>query len=222
MDELNQRIQNCRLCPRLVEHRETVARTKRRAYREWDYWGQPVPSFGHLEARLLIVGLAPAAHGANRTGRMFTGDSSGDLLYATLYKYGFCSQPHSRDVHDGLSLDQTYITAALHCVPPQNRPLKSEILNCRRHLKEELALLTEVRVVVALGAIAWRAYLDSRQELGRRLPSPLPRFAHGAEVRLHPMTVLLASYHPSRQNTQTGRLTVEMFETVFRRAQQCQ
>jgi len=222
LDELNQRIQNCRVCPRLVEHRETVARTKRRAYREWDYWGQPVPSFGHSEARLLIVGLAPAAHGANRTGRMFTGDSSGDLLYATLCKYGLSSQSHSSDVQDGLSLNETYITAALHCVPPQNRPLKSEILNCRRHLTEELALLKEVRVVVALGAIAWRAYLDSWQELGRSLPSPLPRFAHGAASTLDKTTVLLGSYHPSRQNTQTGRLTTEMFETIFQRAaQQC-
>jgi len=216
--ELNHQILNCRACPRLVEHRENVARTKRRAYLDWDYWGQPVPSFGTVRARFLIVGLAPGAHGANRTGRIFTGDSSGDLLYATLYNCGFSNQPHSRNIDDGLLLYDTYITAALHCVPPQNKPLRNEILTCQRYLTQELALLEQVRVVVALGGIAWKAYLDSWLELGRHLPSPLPTFGHNKETTLDGRILLIGSYHPSRQNTQTGRLTVEMFESVFRGA----
>ena len=210
----------CRLCPRLVEHREQIARTKRRAYLDWDYWGKAVPSFGTSKARLLVVGLAPGAHGANRTGRIFTGDSSGDLLYSTLYRQGFSNQPHSRDKNDGLELYDTYITAALHCVPPQNKPHREEILTCQPFLAGELEILDRIGVIVALGGIAWKAALDSWVAIGGRVPSPRPKFGHGHESELGEKTLLIGSYHPSRQNTQTGRLTTEMFESVFSRARQ--
>lgn len=218
LSDLNHQILNCRNCPRLVDYREQVAWTKRRAYLDWDYWGQPVPSLGSESAQLLIVGLAPGAHGANRTGRIFTGDSSGNFLYATLFHYGFCNQPHSTHVEDGLELIDTYITAALHCVPPQNKPLRSELHACRNYLRQELVLFEKAKVVVALGGIAWKACLDTWKEVGRSLPSPLPRFGHKAEFMLDKRTLVIGSYHPSRQNTQTGRLTVEMFQSVFERA----
>lgn len=220
LDRLQKRIVDCRLCPRLVSYREQVARKKRRAYQDWDYWGRPVPSFGSARARLLIVGLAPGAHGANRTGRMFTGDSSGEFLYGTLHRFGFCNQPQSRSQEDGLRLQDAYITAALHCVPPANKPAREELARCRRYLCDELLLLKQVRVVVALGRIAWEAYLTARQELDWPLPSPRPRFRHGAEYTLDPRTTLLASYHPSQQNTRTGVLTSEMFDAIFRRTRE--
>ena len=201
-----------------MEHRQHIARVKRRAYLEWEYWGKPVPSFGDHDPRLLIVGLAPGAHGANRTGRIFTGDSSGDLLYRTLHSQGFCNQPTSESRNDGLVLYGTYITAALHCVPPQNKPLTEEIRNCRNYLLEELTLLQNIRVVVALGTIAWRAFWDSYHTVAGTSPSPRPKFGHGTETDVGPGTTLIGSYHPSRQNTQTGRLSPAMFEAVFRRA----
>jgi uracil-DNA glycosylase family 4 len=220
LEELQERIIRCRRCERLVEFRERVAAEKRRAYRTWDYWGKPVPSFGDALSRLLIVGLAPGAHGANRTGRMFTGDSSGDFLYSTLQRFGFCSQSTSTHRKDGLSLKGCYITAALHCVPPSNRPQAAEAKRCREFLVEELRLLDQVEVVVALGQIAWDGYLRARRQMGKPVDRPKPRFGHGAEFRLDKCTILLGSYHPSRQNTQTGRLTQNMFDSVFRRARE--
>ena len=164
------------------------------------------------------MGLAPGAHGANRTGRMFTGDRSGDFLYVTLHRFGFCNYPSSQFRGDGLCLYETYITAAVHCAPPQNRPLREELNQCRCYLKQELLLLKKVRVIIALGMIAWKAYLRSRQELGQATPRPLPKFIHGASYRLDDVTWAITSYHPSQQNTQTGRLTKEMFNQVFKTA----
>lgn len=207
----------CRKCPRLVRYREEVARTKRRAFRECAYWGRPVPGFGDPYARLLIVGLAPAAHGGNRTGRMFTGDRSGDFLYARLYEAGFASQPTSVNVNDGLELRDVYISAAARCAPPDNRPLPEELRNCAGYLEEEFAILRP-RAVLALGAIAFHAYL--RLLVKRKLidSSATYAFSHGAEFKLPgDLPHLFASYHPSQQNTQTGRLTPAMFEAVLRR-----
>jgi uracil-DNA glycosylase family 4 len=215
--ELREAVIECRRCPRLVRYREEVARVKRRAYLDWTYWGRPVPGFGDAHAKLLIVGLAPGAHGSNRTGRMFTGDRSGDFLYAQLYRSGFASQPTSRDAEDGLTLRGAYISAVARCAPPDNKPLPSEILHCSSYLEKELDLLRP-RVVLALGAIAFDSYL---RLLVRRsgLPSKAPySFAHGAEIALpQPLPRLFASYHPSQQNTQTGRLTPAMFYSVLRR-----
>ena len=218
LEELQERIIGCQRCERLVEFREKVAAEKRRAYRTWDYWGKPVPSFGDALGHLLIVGLAPGAHGANRTGRMFTGDSSGDFLYSTLQRFGFCNQPTSNHRNDGLELKECYITAALHCVPPSNKPLAEEASCCRDFLVEELRLLHQVKVVIALGQIAWDGYLRARMQMGKPAGRPKPRFCHSGEFRLDEDTILLGSYHPSRQNTQTGRLTQDMFDSVFRRA----
>ena len=219
-ERLQKEILRCSACPRLVAHREKVAREKRRAHRNWIYWGKPVPSFGSHRARLLILGLAPAAHGANRTGRMFTGDRSGDLLYATLARFGFSNQSTSQHREDGLRLRDTYITAAIHCAPPGNRPSREEKNRCRPYLLRELELLRNLRVVVALGGIAFSTYLSARRELGQDLPRPLPRFGHGHSHPFEEGTVLIASYHPSQQNTLTGRLTEEMFAQVFRLARQ--
>jgi uracil-DNA glycosylase family 4 len=186
-------------------------------YREWDYWGRPVPSFGDPQARLLIIGLAPAAHGGNRTGRVFTGDRSGDWLYGALYEAGFANQPTSIHKDDGLQLYDCYITAAVHCAPPENKPLPEEFAACRPYLLQELTLLKRVRVVMALGQIAFAAYLTARRESGLPILSPAPRFGHGCVFTLNE-TTLLGSYHPSQQNTFTGRLTREMFQAVFRTA----
>jgi uracil-DNA glycosylase len=214
---LNEQIIACRKCPRLVAHREAVARVKRRAFREESYWGRPVPGFGDPRAELLIIGLAPAAHGANRTGRMFTGDRSGDFLYAQLYRAGFANQPTSRDVNDGLTLRHAYISAAARCAPPDNKPLPREILNCGPYLEQEIDLLRP-RAVLALGAIAFETYLRllvRRGELSSRAPYS---FAHGASFKLPgALPQLFATYHPSQQNTQTGRLTPAMFASVLRR-----
>jgi len=218
LDALAAEIGRCRRCPRLVAWRERVARERRRAYAAERYWGRPVPGFGDPRARLLLVGLAPGAHGANRTGRMFTGDGSGDFLYAALHRAGIASQPTSRSRDDGLRLRGCFVTAACRCAPPGNAPAGSELAACAPFLDRELALLAGVRAVLCLGAIAWRAALDALERRGALLPRPRPAFAHGAELRLPGAPALLASYHVSRQNTQTGRLTPTMFDAVLARA----
>ncbi len=243
---LNDEIIACRACPRLVAWREQIAREKRRAYLEWEYWGRPVPGFGDPAARLLIVGLAPGAHGSNRTGRMFTGDSSGDTLYTALHRAGFASQPVSRHREDGLTLSDAFITAVARCAPPQNRPTPAEIAACRPFLVREWALLARVKVVVALGQIAFdhclrllrehgyeaeakvktEAEIEEIQTTDPGLRSPvagLPKFGHGQSYRFSAANPgerkhLLASYHPSRQNTQTGRLNQAMLDEVFAKA----
>lgn len=212
---------SCRRCPRLVAWREEVAQVKRRAYRDETYWGRPVPGFGDPAARVLIVGLAPGAHGANRTGRMFTGDSSGDFLYAALHRSGFASQPTSRHRDDGLTLRDAYITAACRCVPPDNKPTAEELAACLPFLVQESVLLPNVKVVVALGRIAFHAVLRvygmDKPGLSEKPGLSAPAFAHNALTSLGPgQPALITSYHPSRQNTQTGRLTVEMFDAVWR------
>lgn len=220
IERLQREILTCIRCPRLVAYREQVAREKRRQYREWDYWGKPLPSFGDPQARLLLIGLAPAAHGGNRTGRMFTGDQSGDWVYGTLHRFGFANQPTSQHCDDGLRLHDAYITAAARCVPPGNKPSTHELAACRPYLVRELRLLQQVRVVVPLGKIAFDAYLAARHEIGRPALIPRPRFAHQAAARLPEGVLLLASYHPSRQNTQTRRLTQTMFDAIFARARE--
>ena len=215
---LQRQIVRLRLVARaLVAHRERVAQEKVKRYRDQEYWGKPIPSFGDPQARVLIIGLAPAAHGGNRTGRIFTGDRSGDWLYGALYDAGFANQPTSLHKNDGLQLRDCYITAAVHCAPPDNKPTLDEFVACRPYLLQELTLLRCVRVVIALGQIAFTSYLSARRELGLLLSSPLPRFGHGAIIALGDVT-LIGSYHPSQQNTFTGRLTQEMFASVFQRA----
>jgi uracil-DNA glycosylase len=211
-------IVGCTRCPRLVEYRHKVAEEKVRRFRDWEYWGKPVPSLGSLDARLLIIGLAPAAHGGNRTGRIFTGDRSGDWLYRALYNFGFANQPTSTDRSDGLRLIDAYITAAIHCAPPENKPLPSELANCRPYLFEELQKLKRVKVVVPLGLIGFKTYFSSRKQLGMQNPQPLPPFGHAAAITLADGITVISSYHPSQQNTQTGKLTEKMFDDVFRKA----
>jgi uracil-DNA glycosylase family 4 len=222
-------IARCRACPRLVAHRERVAREKRRSFQDQTYWGRPVPGFGDLGARILALGLAPAAHGANRTGRMFTGDRSGDFLYAALHRAGFASQPTSVSLNDGLRLRDMFISAAVRCAPPGNRPRPDEIARCSGFLKRELALLPRLRLVLCLGGLAFRSALDLARYRGYALPKPLPRFGHGAEVVLEPSAgapaaraplTLLGCYHPSQQNTFTGRLTAAQMDAVLSRARQ--
>lgn len=214
IDQLNRTLIACEHCPRLVAYRQRIAREKRRAYRDEDYWGRPVPSVGDPRARVLMVGLAPGAHGANRTGRLFTGDGSGDFLTPALYRAGFANQPTSTHLGDGLKLKDLYIVAIAHCAPPDNKPTPQEIDNCRPYLVQHLRLLKRVRVILALGKIAFEGVLAALAESGIDLPTPRPAFAHGAEYRIGKYT-LIASYHPSRQNTQTGRLTEAMFDEVF-------
>lgn len=212
---LNEEIVACRKCSRLVKYREKVAREKRRAYREWEYWGKPVPGFGDAKAQLLVLGLAPAAHGANRTGRMFTGDRSGDFLYAALHKAGFANQPTSLHRSDGLQLTNAYITATCRCAPPDNKPLPREILNCRNYLEREIEIL-KPRAILALGKIAWDGYLDILKQRGVIASRALYKFAHGAEAEIAPGTPrLYGVYHPSQQNTQTGRVTPAMYAKVL-------
>jgi uracil-DNA glycosylase family 4 len=199
--------------------REKVAREKRTAFADWDYWGRPLPGFGDPSARVLILGLAPAAHGGNRTGRMFTGDRSGDWLYAALYRCGFANQPQATDRNDGLELYDCYITAAVRCAPPKNRPTPQERDNCQPYTERELQLLDNVRVIVCLGSFAWASALRISAALGEASPRPLPRFTHGAEL-LRSRWSLLGCYHPSQQNTFTGRLTEEMLDAVLRRARE--
>ena len=218
---LAEEIVACRKCARLVAYREKVAREKRRAYREWEYWGKPIPGFGDPNAKLLILGLAPAAHGANRTGRIFTGDRSGDFLYKALYKAGFANQATSLHRDDGLRLKNAYITATIRCAPPENKPLPREIAHCRGYLERELELLRP-RAVLALGGIAWNAYLDILKKRGRIASRAAFPFSHGAEAELpDDLPRLFGAYHPSQQNTQTGRLTPAMYAQVLRRIRRC-
>jgi uracil-DNA glycosylase len=213
---------NCGKCPRLVSYREQVARVKRRAYREWTYWGRPVPAFGDPQARLVIIGLAPAAHGANRTGRMFTGDRSGDFLYEQLYRAGFASQPQSKRVDDGLVLKDALISAAVRCAPPDNKPLPEEIRNCLPYLERELALV-HPRAILALGGIALNTYLDLLKRQGLIPSRAAYPFSHGASFTLPGnLPRLFAAYHPSQQNTQTGRLTPAMFARVLKKIRKFQ
>jgi uracil-DNA glycosylase family 4 len=216
-ERLNANVIACRRCPRLVAWREQVAREKRRAFREWNYWGRPVPGFGDRNARLVIVGLAPAAHGANRTGRMFSGDSSARTLIPALHRADFANQPSSEHRQDGLELRGAFLTAVARCAPPQNRPTLEEQANCRPFLHRELALLRSAKVVLVLGRIAFDGYRRLLRERGE--PVPRLTFAHGAKFVFEPpLPALLVSYHPSRQNTQTGRLTDTMLSHVLAEA----
>jgi uracil-DNA glycosylase family 4 len=219
-DALQDEIVHCRRCPRLIAHSTEVARVKRRAYRDWDYWGKPVPSFGDPRAGLLIVGLAPAAHGANRTGRMFTGDSSGNLLYRVLHKTGFAVAPESCSRDDGQRLVNAYITGIAHCAPPDNKPSREEIANCRGYLERELDLLPNLKAVVALGRMAFDNYLSILQGRGLIRSRSAFAFGHDRQFETAPgQPVLIGSYHPSQQNTSTGKLTETMLVAVFQRAQ---
>jgi len=219
LEILNQEIISCGRCDRLRRHSAEIAQLKRRAYRDQTYWGRPVPSFGDPAARVLILGLAPGAHGSNRTGRMFTGDRSGDILYRVLHKTGFASHPVSVSREDGLTLRDLYITAAAHCAPPGNKPTPGELRNCRPYFERELELLPNLKVIVALGKIAFDIYLDtlkSRGAIATRTPFV---FGHDLQYRIAPgEPVLVSSYHPSQQNTSTGKLTEAMLTSVFRRA----
>ncbi|MFP6611777.1 MAG: uracil-DNA glycosylase [Pirellulales bacterium] len=214
-DRLNRRIVRCAACPRLIAHCQATASQKRRAFLDWDYWGRPVPNFGNPDGRLLIVGLAPAAHGANRTGRMFTGDRSGNWLYRALHRAGFASQANSDSLEDGMKLNDCVITAVCHCAPPENKPAIDEVANCRTWFDDTISLCTP-QVYLALGQISWKAIVKYAAEQswyeGRQ-----PKFAHGACVKLLNGSTLIGSYHPSQQNTFTGRLTEPMLDEVFRK-----
>lgn len=212
---LNAEIIACTRCPRLVTYRESIAVTKRRQYREWLYWGKPVPGFGDPNARLYVLGLAPAAHGGNRTGRVFTGDRSGDWLYEALHRFGFANQATSTNVGDGLILTDCYIGATVRCAPPANKPTPAEFTACRPFVLGELRLLKKVQVVVVLGKIAFDHYFKACREIGRELPASLPKFGHGATYELPWGVSLISSYHPSQQNTFTGKLTRPMFHRIF-------
>ena len=214
VESLNDEVVSCRSCHRLVEWRERVAEEKRAAYADQTYWGKPVPSFGDPSAHLLIVGLAPAAHGANRTGRMFTGDRSGDFLFAALHRVGYANQSSATSRDDGMRLTGAYITAPLRCAPPQNKPTAEELQNCRSFFQQELELLKNIKVILALGGIGYAAIA---KEFNLR---PKPKFMHGLEVLLPDQRLLLCSYHVSQQNTFTGRLTEEMFDSVLLRARE--
>jgi uracil-DNA glycosylase family 4 len=217
LSALGREISVCRACPRLVAWREQVAREKRASYRDEEYWGRPVPGFGDARARVAIVGLAPAAHGGNRTGRIFTGDRSGDFLFASLHRCGFANQPTSVARGDGLRLADLYIAAAVRCAPPANKPTPAERDECRPYLVRELELLAHLRVIVVLGAFGYEATWAALREAGSDLPARRPRFAHGLEVPCGRVTVL-GSFHPSQQNTFTGRLTPPMLDAAFERA----
>jgi len=216
---LQDEIVACRRCPRLIAHCTEVARVKRRAYRDWEYWGKPVPAFGDPRAELLIVGLAPGAHGSNRTGRMFTGDMSGNVLYRVLHQTGFASQPGSVSRNDGQHLVNAYITAVARCAPPGNKPTREEMANCRPYLERELDLLRNVKAVVALGRVAFDNYLAILQSRGLIGSRAAFAFGHDRVFETAPgQPLLISSYHPSQQNTSTGKLTEEMLTAVFRRA----
>jgi uracil-DNA glycosylase family 4 len=215
LERLNQVITGCEKCPRLVRWRERCAKNPPRRYAGDQYWAKPLPGFGDPAARLLIVGLAPAAHGGNRTGRIFTGDRSGDWLYAALYESGFARYPYSRHRDDGQRLKDCYITAAVRCAPPGNKPTPSEFERCRPYLVQELQFFSGLKVAIALGKIAFDSFLAAYRECGRPLPAPRPKFAHGLAHELPDGVRLICSYHPSQQNTFTGKLTKPMFQKVF-------
>jgi len=219
LTDLLAEVVSCRACPRLVAWREAVAAEKRAAFADQVYWGRPVPSLGDPEASIVVLGLAPAAHGGNRTGRMFTGDRSGDWLFASMHRTGLANQPTSRHADDGLQLLDAWITAAVRCAPPANKPRPAERDNCFGYLVRELPLLTEARVIVALGSFAWDAALRAARALDQPVPRPKPRFTHGAEAELGRYR-LIGSFHPSQQNTFTGKLTEEMLDGVFLRARE--
>ena len=215
LDRIALDVIECERCPRLRNYCREVARVKRAAYRDETYWGKPVPGFGDPRAWLLIVGLAPGAHGANRTGRMFTGDKSGEWLYGELHRQGLANRPDSLRANDGLKLDGVYISAAARCAPPDNKPLLVELDRCREYLAREVEALDRVKVVLALGRVGFDAFLKARRELGRPPVAPRPEFGHGSVSRMPEGVLLLASYHPSQQNTSTGKLTVPMWRSVF-------
>lgn len=218
LEILNREVIACTRCPRLVKYRQQVAREKRRAYRDWEYWGKPVPGFGDPHAQVLVLGLAPGAHGSNRTGRPFTGDASGNFMYPVLYETGFASQPTAINRDDGLKLNNLYITAAVRCAPPDNKPLPQELAECSGFLDRELGGLKDVRVVVALGRIGFDAYLNYLKRRGLLTSKKAYLFKHGAHYLMPDGKILLASYHPSNQNTQTGKLTRQMFVRIFEEA----
>jgi uracil-DNA glycosylase len=220
LEELNARIVACERCPRLRAHCSEVARVRRRAYLEFEYWGRPVPSFGDPKAKVLVLGLAPGAHGSNRTGRMFTGDGSGDFLYPVLHEAGFASQPSAMSRDDGMILSNLWISAVVHCAPPGNKPTPEEQRNCAPWLEEEIRLLGNLRVVVCLGKIAFDGFLNHQLRAGLISKRSGFTFRHGAEYRLPGGLTLMASYHPSLQNTNTGKLTRPMLLVVFNRARQ--
>ena len=218
LEVLNGEVLVCGLCPRLVTYREQIAREKRRAYRDWQYWGRPVPGFGDPNAKVLVLGLAPGAHGSNRTGRPFTGDASGNFMYPVLHETGFANQATATSKEDGLVLKDLYITAAARCAPPANKPLPTELANCAPYLERELQGLNRVKVIVALGRIGFDAYLNYLKRLGQLQSKSAYIFAHGARYKMPDGRILLASYHPSNQNTQTGKLTRAMFVRIFKEA----
>ena len=220
-DALNSKIIECCTCPRLVDWREKVAREKRRAFKECDYWGKPVPGFGDQNAQILILGLAPGAHGSNRTGRMFTGDASGEFLFPSLFRGGFATKAVATSANDGLQLKNAFITAVCRCAPPANKPSRMEQINCRGYLIREISLLGNVRGIIALGGIAFNNAFDILKYLYEISVTRRPKFCHGKFYIWQSSPIwLLASYHPSRQNTQTGRLTKEMFSMIWSRANQ--
>jgi uracil-DNA glycosylase len=220
LEELNQTLVQCTKCPRLVRWRETSAQNPPRRYLGEKYWAKPLPGFGDPKAQVLVVGLAPAAHGGNRTGRIFTGDRSGDWLYGALHAAGFANQPDSHHRNDGLKLKDCYITAAVRCAPPENKPTLPEFRRCRSYLVQELQIMKQIRVVIALGKVAFDSFLKAYEETGETLARPRPLFAHGLSARLSQDLTLLCSYHPSQQNTFTGKLTKPMFQAVFEKAKE--
>jgi uracil-DNA glycosylase family 4 len=213
---LNSEVVECKACPRLVGYRESIARVKKAQFASWSYWGRPVPGFGDIQARVLVIGLAPAPHGGNRTGRLFTGDKSADFLIRALFQAGFANQPGSVDREDGLVLKDAYITAAVKCVPPDNRPTNQEISNCSRFLERELEICNKSRVILCLGQVAFRSTMNVLKELGL-FSSRIPDFEHGLRVELADGRKVYGSYHPSPRNTQTGKLTAAMFNALLRR-----
>lgn len=217
LEKVSSDVVTCRRCPRLRNYCEAIAREKKREFREWEYWGKPVPGFGDAKAKIWIVGLAPAAHGGNRTGRMFTGDSSGNWLYRALFETGFASQAESHSLEDGQRLRGVYISAAGRCAPPNNKPTPEELAHCAPFLRRERELLADVKLIIALGAIGFTAILDFLSASGEPIARPRPKFGHDILYEFSSIKVL-CSYHPSRQNTQTGRLTWEMWKRIFERA----
>jgi uracil-DNA glycosylase family 4 len=214
--DLNKEVVECRVCPRLVTYRESVARVKKKQFLNWNYWGRPVPGFGDISATIVVIGLAPAPHGGNRTGRVFTGDRSADFLVRALFEAGYANQPRSVDVNDGLELHGVYMTAAVKCVPPDNKPTSEEMSNCAHFLKSELKLCKRSRIILCLGQFAYRSTMILLKQ-NNLFSSKIPKFAHGLEIDLSDGRKVFASYHPSPRNTQTGTLTADMFNSLLLR-----